>query len=68
VSVVAPPVASYFRSSRSSPKPSERIESLHSVLRFRVPLGDGARELKLIKRQGYGRAGFDLLRARVLAA
>ena len=24
--------------------------------------------LKLIKRQGYGRAGFDLLRARVLAA
>jgi len=25
-------------------------------------------KLKLLKRQGYGRAGFDLLRARVLVA
>ena len=25
-------------------------------------------KLKLVKRQGYGRAGFDLLRARVLAS
>ena len=25
-------------------------------------------KLKLLKRQGYGRAGFDLLRARMLAA
>jgi transposase len=25
-------------------------------------------KLKLVKRQGYGRAGFDLLRARALAA
>ena len=37
------------------------------------PLSNGTVEgfvhkLKLVKRQGYGRAGFDLLRARVLAA
>lgn len=32
------------------------------------PVEGFAHKLKLLKRQGYGRAGFDLLRARMLAA
>ena len=32
------------------------------------PVEGFVNKLKLVKRQGYGRAGFDLLRARVLAA
>lgn len=32
------------------------------------PVASFVHELKLVKRQGYGRAGFDLLRVRVLAA
>ncbi len=32
------------------------------------PVEGFVHKLKLVKRQGYGRAGFDLLRARVLAA
>jgi transposase len=32
------------------------------------PVEGFVNKLKLLKRQGYGRAGFDLLRARVLAA
>ena len=32
------------------------------------PTDDYVHKLKLLKRQGYGRAGFDLLRQRVLAA
>jgi transposase len=32
------------------------------------PVEGFVHKLKLLKRQGYGRAGFDLLRARVLAA
>lgn len=32
------------------------------------PVEGFARKLKLIKRRGYRRAGFDLLRARMLAA
>jgi hypothetical protein len=30
-------------------KPFERIESLRPALRFRVSLGDGARELEVLK-------------------
>ena len=32
------------------------------------PVEEFVHKLKLVKRQGYGRAGYDLLRARVLAA
>jgi len=32
------------------------------------PVKGFVNKLKLVKRQGYGRAGFDLLRARALAA
>ncbi len=32
------------------------------------PVEGFVHKLKLLKRQGYGRAGFDLLRARVLVA
>ena len=32
------------------------------------PVEGFVNKLKLLKRQGYGRAGFDLLRARMLAA
>jgi transposase len=32
------------------------------------PMEGFVHKLKLLKRQGYGRAGFDLLRARMLAA
>ena len=32
------------------------------------PVEGSVHKLKLLKRQGYGRAGFDLLRARMLAA
>ena len=32
------------------------------------PVEGFVHKLKLVKRQGYGRAGFDLLRARMLAA
>lgn len=32
------------------------------------PVEGFVHKLKLLKRQGYGRAGFDLLRARMLAA
>ncbi len=32
------------------------------------PVEGFVNKLKLVKRQGYGRAGFDLLRARMLAA
>ena len=35
--------------SRSFPNPIERIESLRPALRFRVPLGEGAHELEVLR-------------------
>jgi hypothetical protein len=37
------------RPSRSFARPFERIESLHSLLRFRVSLGDGIHNLEVLR-------------------
>ena len=61
-----------FATARSgTPSPSKPAASTEDGATARSPSpfpSKSAVQLKLLKRQGYGRAGFELLRARVLAA
>ncbi len=51
------------------PRSSPRVREIHDFMGRSDGCVEGfVNKLKLLKRQGYGRAGFELLRARMLAA